>query len=365
MQNLLSSRPTAFATTAFVSLCLVLPISAHSGAQSHAPIQATVSKTRRATASTSKVAPIQPARIGDAVPPLTLYRVLNNTSKTSQPAQKPWNSRDLLGWHSLALVVAGRNFSSSWISPLTSVASGLVTRKFDFAFVVSPTQAVALKTASIASTVPCLLDPNSTVASRFGLEPSISTLLLIDRAGILRRVQPLRSANDLSTAFAQMQDPTPIIAEGQPAPDFRVLDMNGKSRRLGDYRGRDLLLTFFPKCFTGGCTVHLSSLRDEYSKLQAANIDVLAVSVDAADGVHGQKAFAKHLNLPFALVPDTGRNLSILYGAANSPDQLAARISVLIDKDSVVRWIDKQINLKTHGADVLAKAHELGVTANK
>lgn len=104
-------------------------------------------------------------------------------------------------------------------------------------------------------------------------------------------------------------------------------------------------------------------MRDEYSRLRAANIDVLAVSVDAAGGEQGQIAFAKHLNLPFDLVPDTGRNLSILYGAANSPDQLAARISVLIDKEGVVRWIDKQINLKTHGADVLAKAQELGLTA--
>jgi len=88
---------------------------------------------------------------------------------------------------------------------------------------------------------------------------------------------------------------------------------------------------------------------------------VLAVSVDLADGVHGQRVFAKHLNLPFDLVPDVGRNRSILYGVAKSPNQLAARISVLIDENGVVRWIDKQINLPTHGQDVLTKVMELGL----
>lgn len=137
--------------------------------------------------------------------------------------------------------------------------------------------------------------------------------------------------------------------------------MNGKVQRLRDYRGRNLLLTFFPKCFTGGCISHLSSLRDHQKQLDAANTRVLAVSVDAAGGAKGQKAFAANLNLPFPLIPDTGRNLSILYGAAHSPQQMASRMSVLIDGNGTVRWIDRGIDVKTHGADVLAKIKSLGL----
>lgn len=303
-------------------------------------------------------------RVGEVLPSWTLHRVLDASAKTPVPDQSTWNSRDLLGWHSLALIVAGRNFSSSWLPLWKDASTGLTTHNFDSALALSPAQAASLKPSTTATPFPVLLDQTGTLSARFGLEPSTSALVVVDRAGILRRVQPLFKASDLSSALTHLQDPTPAIAEGQTAPDFQVRDMNGRVRRLSDWRGHNLLLTFFPKCFTGGCTVHLSSLRDEYSKLREANIDVLAVSVDAAGGAQGQVAFAKHLNLPFDLVPDTGRNLSILYGAANSPDQLAARISVLIDKDGVVRWIDKQINLKTHGADVLAKAQELGLATS-
>lgn len=313
-----------------------------------------------------KVAALEVVRIGDVVPHWTLPRVISNTIQTpstvqTSTLQTTWNNHDSLGWHSLALVVAGRNFALSWLPVWKDASTNLAAKNLETALVISSDQAASLKAPS-ATPFPILEDSKGVTGKLFGLTSSTSALVLIDRAGILRRVQPLYTARDLQTAFSQLQDPTPAIAEGQAAPDFRVRDMNGNTRRLSDYRGRkNLLLTFFPKCFTGGCTVHLSSLRDEYSKLQAADVEVLAVSVDAADGEHGQKAFAKHLNLPFDLVPDTGRNLSILYGAANSPDQLAARISVLIDKKGVVRWIDKQINLKTHGADVLAKVQELGL----
>lgn len=85
----------------------------------------------------------------------------------------------------------------------------------------------------------------------------------------------------------------------------------------------------------------------------------LEKTLHAAEGEKGQCAFAEFLKLPFPLLPDTDRNLSILYCAAQSPNQTSSRMSVLIDKQGIVRWIDKQITPTTHGLDVVAKVEEL------
>jgi len=135
-----------------------------------------------------------------------------------------------------------------------------------------------------------------------------------------------------------------------------VRDANGKTHTLNELRGKkSLLITFFPRCFTGNCTSQLTSLRDAYPQLQKAGVEVWAVSTDGAAGPHGQRAFAKYLRLPFVLVPDPDRKLCLQFGAVRTKEQIAARMSVLIDKTGQVLWIDKQISPRTHGADVLSR----------
>lgn len=151
----------------------------------------------------------------------------------------------------------------------------------------------------------------------------------------------------------------PTVKAGDAAPDFTATDMNGKLWKLSDLKGRkNLLLTFFPKCFTGGCANHLSSLRDRQKEFDALDVQILAVSVDPADGEKGQKAFAAQWQLGFPLVPDASRSLSKLFGAAQTDKQLAACMSVFIDKTGVVRWVDTDVQVASHGADVLAKIQE-------
>lgn len=95
--------------------------------------------------------------------------------------------------------------------------------------------------------------------------------------------------------------------------------MNGQEWRLSDLRGKkNLLLTFFPKCFTGGCANHLSSLRDQQAQFDATDTQILALSVDSAEGERGQKAFAQQWKLSFPLIPDTNRKLAMLYGATQN-----------------------------------------------
>ena len=146
------------------------------------------------------------------------------------------------------------------------------------------------------------------------------------------------------------------LEAGAPAPVLSVRDANGKMHTLAEFRGKkSLLLTFFPRCFTGNCTSQLTSLRDAYPALQKAGVEVWAVSTDQADGPHGQHAFGKYLRLPFPLVPDPDRKLCLLFGAVHTKEQTAARMSVFIDKTGQIQWIDKQISPRTHGQDVLAR----------
>lgn len=153
------------------------------------------------------------------------------------------------------------------------------------------------------------------------------------------------------------------IVVGHLAPDFSVRDANGQMQSLGARRGKkNVLLTFFPKCFTGGCTEHLSSLRDEYANFIHNDTDIIAVSVDAAESAQGQRAFAAKYGFPFPLVPDTNRGLSRLYGAVQTPNDMDSRLSILIDKNGVIRWIDRDVQVSTHGADVLRQMRILGLT---
>jgi peroxiredoxin Q/BCP len=165
---------------------------------------------------------------------------------------------------------------------------------------------------------------------------------------------------DILGMIGEAQSEVPSALQvGQTAPEFSIEDAAGVVHRLSDLKGnKNLLLAFFPKCFTGGCAGQLASLQRESENFARDETEVWAVSVDDAKE---QAAFAAKLGLQFPLLPDTDRQLSVLYGAAQDATDLAARQSILIDKTGVVRWIDTNVNVETHGADVLAKMRELGI----
>ncbi len=149
------------------------------------------------------------------------------------------------------------------------------------------------------------------------------------------------------------------VALNAPAPNFSGTDSEGKVLSLADFKGRfNLILTFFPHCFTGGCGSHLSSLRDSHPALVAAETQVVAVSTDNAAQV---RAFAKQLHLPFPIFSDTSRKAALNFGAVQNATDAPARLSFLIDKNGIVRFIDTNVNVQTHGADMLAKIRELGL----
>ena len=180
-------------------------------------------------------------------------------------------------------------------------------------------------------------------------------LLLFSALGVAACLAGAPARADETLTVAVSDAPVPLEV-GQTAPAIEMADANGKSRSLADLRGKcGLLLTFFPRCFTGNCTNQVVSLRDSYAELQKLGVEVWAVSTDSADGEEGQRAFGERYHLPFALLPDVQREVCLAYGAVQSKRQRAARMSVLIDKNGKVIWIDKQIDPVTHGADVLKR----------
>ncbi len=189
------------------------------------------------------------------------------------------------------------------------------------------------------------------------------SIAAIDKAGFLRRLENADSDEQLAAQLRALSDVTPRLEIGRAAPDWSVVDFQNRVRRLGDYRGqKNVLLTFFPKCFTGGCANHLRSLNETLNAFASNDTQIIAVSFDSAEGERGQIEFAQQLNLGFPLIPDTGRNLALLYEAAFSPQQPApSRMTFLIDKDGVLRTIDREVQTLTHGPDTIAKMRELGM----
>ena len=130
-------------------------------------------------------------------------------------------------------------------------------------------------------------------------------------------------------------------AVGAEAPDFTVRDDTGATVKLADHRGkRPVLLAFYPKDFTGGCTAELTEFGAKHSVFQGAGVQVYGVSIDPPQKHH---EFRQSLNLPFPLLADEDGAISRAYGAiAEQGGQMySLRKIVLIDRDGKVVYRDE------------------------
>ncbi len=103
-----------------------------------------------------------------------------------------------------------------------------------------------------------------------------------------------------------------LLAVGDLAPDFNLPDEKGKRHKLSDYRGRRVVLYFYPKDDTSGCTKQACSFRDTYPQIEEQNAVVLGVS---PDGAESHQKFKTKYNLPFVLLSDTDHSVMNRYGA--------------------------------------------------
>lgn len=142
------------------------------------------------------------------------------------------------------------------------------------------------------------------------------------------------------------------LAVGQPAPDFELPDAQGAAHALADFRGEWLLLYFYPKDDTPGCTRQACAFRDGYRELRARGVQVVGVSLD--DGA-SHRAFAEKHRLPFPLLSDDGGAVAERYAALWSlgPVRIARRHSFLIDPQGRLARIYRKVDVDTHYRQVL------------
>jgi thioredoxin-dependent peroxiredoxin len=136
---------------------------------------------------------------------------------------------------------------------------------------------------------------------------------------------------------------------GQPAPDFTAPGDDGEPVRLSDYRGQWVVLYFYPKADTPGCTKQGCSLRDGYAALRSLDAVVLGVSLDS---VEKQKAFKEKYNLPFTLVSDSDKKIAKAYDVLAGLGLFAARKTFLIDPAGNLAAVLDQIDVRAHDEQV-------------
>jgi thioredoxin-dependent peroxiredoxin len=140
---------------------------------------------------------------------------------------------------------------------------------------------------------------------------------------------------------------------GQPAPAFHLQDQNGHWRTPADYHGRWLVLYFYPKDFTPGCTTEVCTFRDEVVKLRQAGAEVAGISLD---NVKSHAEFAAKYHVPFPLLSDANRHVAISYGVLTSAIGLhfAKRTTFLIDPNGKIAKIYREVDPKENANEVLA-----------
>jgi peroxiredoxin len=131
-------------------------------------------------------------------------------------------------------------------------------------------------------------------------------------------------------------DPTPIAPDpGDDAPDFTLASTSGESVTLSSFRGRKVLLAFFPLAFTSTCTAELCDMRDDWSDFEKRNIAVLPISVDSVPTL---KEFRNKHGMQVHLLSDFMREVSRSYGVLNPERFTSRRAYFVIDKQGKVRW---------------------------
>lgn len=160
----------------------------------------------------------------------------------------------------------------------------------------------------------------------------------------------------LPLSAAVVQAAVPVA--GQPAPDFVLQDQSGKPRRLADWHGKWLVLYFYPKNDTPGCTEEACTFRDDWEQLTGLGAEVVGISVDDSAS---HAAFTQKYKLPFPLLADTQGEVAQRYGAISDWKlfKFAKRYTFLIDPQGRIAKVYLSVNTSRHSAEVVADLKRL------
>jgi peroxiredoxin Q/BCP len=155
--------------------------------------------------------------------------------------------------------------------------------------------------------------------------------------------------------------PAAELQVGDKAPDFTLQGSDGKTYKLSDYKGKKaVVLAWFPKAFTSGCTVECKSLAANGEKIRKYDVAYFMASVDPVEGEKGNKAFAESEKADFPILSDPTKDVAAAYGVLNERG-MSSRWTFYIDKDGRIAAIDKAVKPATSAEDMLAKLAELKV----
>lgn len=153
-----------------------------------------------------------------------------------------------------------------------------------------------------------------------------------------------------------------MLSSGQAAPSFERPDQSGEIVTLADLRGRAVVLYFYPKDDTSGCTTQACGLRDNWAEIEASGAALYGVS---PDGLKSHQKFRSKYDLPFPLLADEDHSMAEAYGAWGEKSMYGRkymgilRTTFIIDGDGVVRHVLERVKPKGHAAEVLKLLGEM------
>lgn len=146
------------------------------------------------------------------------------------------------------------------------------------------------------------------------------------------------------------------LTVGNPAPDFTLQDSDGNNYSLSSYKEKNpVIIYFYPKAGTPGCTKQACGIRDSFSKFEEYKIVVLGISVDSKESI---KDFINDNGLNFPLLSDENKEVSKAYGVLNNIG-LDSRITFIVDKQGNIANIIRDVDVETHADDVFDIAIKL------
>ena len=150
---------------------------------------------------------------------------------------------------------------------------------------------------------------------------------------------------------------------GDVAPEFEMPGSDGKTYKLSDFKGKQaVVVAWYPRAFTGGCTKECKSFKEDGAKIRAFNVAYFTASNDDAKK---NNEFAESLGVDYPILSDADSSVSMKYGVYNPERKAAMRWTFYIGEDGKILHIDKTVKTDSHGADVAAKLKELGVKQKK
>jgi peroxiredoxin Q/BCP len=148
-----------------------------------------------------------------------------------------------------------------------------------------------------------------------------------------------------------------LLAVGTPAPEFTTTDQDGKRRALSDFKGKKVILYFYPKDNTPGCTKEACAFRDHFAEFRQLGVEILGVSVDPAKS---HQSFVRKHDLPFTLLADTDKRLVETYGVWGEKSLYGKkymgtnRVTYLIDEAGKIAAVFPKVKPDTHAEEILA-----------